>query len=108
VRIASRIDVVVPALPRCEDNQIVVCVKRLVGQWPFVEVSRVVGQVLAKQINRIVAWVIDFDPVGEVAVAVGQRVSVDRHQFRNEQRITGKYHPRFQRLGRQSAVPPPR
>jgi len=51
---------------------------------PFGQVSGVIRQRPARQLDRLVSWVMDFDPIGGIPVAVSQRAA-GGHKLRDHQ-----------------------
>ena len=89
VQVARRIDVVVHSLPRGKDDQILARIEfrlRQIGKRPFVEVVGVVAQMPTAEIDRRGRRIVDFDPVREVAVPVGKRRVIRRHELGDERR----------------------
>ena len=64
-----------------EDHRILARRKRQRRDLPFVRHVRIVREIPARKINARLAEVCDLDPVGEVAVAVGERAAVLRHDL---------------------------
>ena len=72
-------------------------VRRRVGELPLVQITALIGEVPSLEVDRIVGGVVQFDPVGVVSLAVGQRRVVAGHELGNEN-VAGKQQTRLERF----------
>ena len=96
---AGRIDLVAA---RCKDHQILAWLKhRRGGESPLCRLVDLVGQIVALQIDRLVATVVDFDPVARVTEPVIEGRGVGGHELR-EYKIRRQQPAGFEPLAGQS------
>ena len=70
---------------------------------PFRQVRRPVRQMPTGQIERLAGRIVDLDPVAPVAVFIGNRSGVRRHELA-DRRVRREQHAPFQRLQHAAAV----
>ena len=94
---------VVPILARGKHQQVIVRSEHFRGERPLGRIALVVGQPPAIRVDRIVARVVNLDPVGRIAVLVQPRADVGGHELADLQRVAGQQTARFQLLEGQSS-----